>query len=124
MNIQSIAFVCYAVTDVSRARGFYENVLGLKATSEFISPDMAFIEYEIGAEHTLAIGMGAEYFKPGKGGAVAALELEDFDIMVSKLKENSVTLVTDVMDFPSCKMLVLEDPDGNRLMIHKRKLAE
>ena len=30
MNIKDIAFVCCAVSDISRARAFYEGVLGLK----------------------------------------------------------------------------------------------
>ena len=30
INITEIAFCCYAVTDVPRARAFYEGVLGLK----------------------------------------------------------------------------------------------
>ncbi|OYT22739.1 MAG: glyoxalase, partial [Nitrospira sp. UW-LDO-02] len=30
MNVTDIAFTCYPVTDLQRARRFYEGVLGLK----------------------------------------------------------------------------------------------
>ncbi len=121
IKINEIAFVSYSITDVPKAKHFYEDILGLKPASVFgDGVDMAFIEYEIGP-HTLAIGKGATDFVPGKAGAVAALEVEDFDEAVKVLKENNVTFVNEPMDFPSCNMVAVEDPDGNRVMIHRRK---
>jgi predicted enzyme related to lactoylglutathione lyase len=122
INVKEIAFVSYSVTDVSRARNFYEGVLGLKAGSVFgdDTTEMAFIEYEMGP-HTLAIGKGATNFVPGREGGVVALEVEDFDETVKILKENNIVFVGETMDFPSCQMATIEDPDGNRVMIHRRK---
>lgn len=121
IKINEIAFVSYSITDVSKAKHFYEDILGLKPTSVFgDGVDMIFIEYEIGP-HTLAIGKGATDFPPGKGGAVAVLEVDDFDEAVKVLKENNVVFVNEPLNFPSCQMVSVEDPDGNRVMIHRRK---
>ena len=115
-----VAFSCYAVSDLKRSRDFYENVLNLKPSSAFEKGNIGFIEYELGP-HTLAIGAGAEYFKPGPTGATVALEVEDFDAAVSNLKKEKVRFVLETYDGPACRMAIITDPDGNQIVIHKRK---
>jgi predicted enzyme related to lactoylglutathione lyase len=122
MKAIEVAFSCYAVTDLPRARNFYENVLHLKPSSVFEKENMGFIEYEIGP-HTLAIGAGAEIFKPGPTGGTVALEVENFDEAIRSLKENNATFIMDKYESPGCMMATIEDPDGNRIVIHKRKKA-
>ena len=39
LKVTEIAFSCYAVTDMARARDFYEGVLGLKPTMIVGEPD-------------------------------------------------------------------------------------
>lgn len=123
MIINEIAFVAYPVTDVPRARAFYQNVLGLKEAHAFIKGETAFIEYWIGKnnEHCLVIGAGAPMFKPGKTGATAALEVDDIDAAVKHLEQHQVKVLMPRYDTPVCSMLLIEDPDGNQIMIHRRK---
>jgi predicted enzyme related to lactoylglutathione lyase len=124
VQINEIAFVAYAVTDVARARAFYEGILGLKPASVMVKDNQhAFIEYWIGkgSEHCLVIGAGAPSFQPGKSGATAALEVEDFDAAVNHIKQHKVKLLMDRYDGPACSMILIEDPDGNQVMLHKRK---
>lgn len=107
--------------DIAKARAFYEQVLGLTATSIWEGEDSAFIEYSIGPD-TLAIGKGAPHFKPGKMGATVALELDgDFDEVLKELKDKNVPMLMEKYDGPVCTMILIEDPDGNQIMIHKRK---
>ena len=120
MKPTEVAFSGYAVTDLKRARDFYENVLNLKPCSVFEKGTMGFIEYEVGP-HTLTIGAGAELFKPGPTGATVALEVEDFQEAIKTLKEKKVRFVMETYETPVCWMAAIEDPDGNRIMIHKRK---
>ena len=121
MKFKEFSFVAYAVTDVKKARDFYEGVLGLKATSIFEGDGYAFIEYEIGHD-ILAIGKGAEHFKPGKTGATVALELDgNFDSAVEELKKKKAKFLMEKYDGPVCNMILIEDPDGNQIMIHRRK---
>ena len=54
MKVVEIAFSCYPVTDMSRARAFYEGVLGLTATMDNQMEGDHWVEYDIGLG-TLAI---------------------------------------------------------------------
>lgn len=123
MKITEIAFVAYAVTDVKRARAFYEGALGLTAKSVYEKDPHAFIEYWIGEkdEHCLVIGAGAPAFKPGKTGATVALEVDDIEGFQKKLKDAGVKFLMEPHDSPVCTMMLVEDPDGNQIMIHRRK---
>ena len=59
IQIAEIAFSCYPVTDMARARKFYEDVLGLKPTMIVGEPGgMQWTEYDI-ANGTLSLGCGA-----------------------------------------------------------------
>ncbi|MES3030845.1 MAG: VOC family protein [Patescibacteria group bacterium] len=118
--IKEIAFSIYAVTDMPRSRKFYEGVLGLIPNGEFDKdPDSKWIEYNIGSG-TLAIGCSPDW-KPSQDGAVIALEVDNFEEAVKKLKAKNVTFMMEPQDFPTCHMAVIEDPDKNRITIHKRK---
>jgi predicted enzyme related to lactoylglutathione lyase len=119
MTFKEFSFVAYATTDVPRSRAFYEGVLGLKPLNVWEGDTSAFIEYEIGPD-TLAIGKGAENFKPGKTGATVALEVDDLDAAAKELKAKNVKFLMEPYESPVCTMLLIEDPDGNQIMIHKR----
>src|SRR4051794_2631748 len=45
MNVVGIAFTSYPVTDLTRARQFYEGVLGLTEARFFGKEDTGFVEY-------------------------------------------------------------------------------
>jgi predicted enzyme related to lactoylglutathione lyase len=124
MTITEISFVAYSITDVARARAFYEGILGLKPAVTHVKDNQnAFIEYWIGKgnEHCLVIGAGAPMFKAGKSGATAALEVDDFDAALKHLEAQKVKTLMPRYDGPVCSMILIEDPDGNQIMIHRRK---
>jgi hypothetical protein len=54
MKVIEIAFSCYPVKDLKRARQFYEGTLGLKESRVFGDSQRAGVEYDIGPG-TLAI---------------------------------------------------------------------
>ena len=120
IKINELAFTVLPVSSLSKSRQFYENILGLKASSVFEKGDMGFIEYEIGTG-TLAIGCGAPLFKPSKDGGAVALEVENFEDAIASLKEKDCPFAMESHETPACRMAVVSDPDGNFLMIHKRK---
>ncbi len=127
MNILEIAFVSYPITDVARARQFYEEVLQLKPAQVMVKDNQnAFIEYWLGKnnEHCLVIGAGAPMFKPGKLGATVALEVDDFDAACKRIADHGVKTLIPQYHGPACSMVLIEDPDGNQLMLHKRKKSE
>ncbi len=122
MKVTEIAFVCYAVSGLKRARPFYEDVLGLKATKEYAAPDadVGMVEYDLGAS-TFAIGCGAPMFKPGGHSVAVALEVDDFPAAVQRLRDRGVKITREPAESPLCQMVLIEDPDGNPIMIHRRK---
>lgn len=120
IRVTEIAFSCYPVTDMARARKFYEGVLGLKATSVVGEPGgMQFTEYDI-ASGTLALGAGAPDWKPTATGCSVGLEVEDFEVAIAHLKANGVKFKMEPFPTPVCRMAFVYDPDGNAICIHKR----
>jgi len=119
MKVIEIAFSCYPVTDVARARAFYEGVLGLTPTMNQDMGDSIWIEYDIGSG-TLSLGR-YEGWKPTPDGCTVGLEVEDFEEAVADLKAASVPINMGPMETPVCHMVMISDPDGNPLIIHKRK---
>src|SRR4029077_12216519 len=118
MKINNIAFVGIPVTDVKRARVFYEGVLGLKLSGEF--GEGVWIEYEIG-DGTLAIGSVGDQWTPSAYGNSVALEVDDFEGAIKNLKAANVPFDTENVESPVCRMAVIADPDGNKIIIHKLK---
>jgi predicted enzyme related to lactoylglutathione lyase len=117
MKITEIAFSGYPVTDLARARKFYEGILGLKPT--ILKEGMPWIEYEIGPA-TLGIGV-SEQWKPSRDGASIALEVENFEETIAELKKKGVEFEMGPLETPVCHMAVLRDPDGSKICIHQRK---
>jgi predicted enzyme related to lactoylglutathione lyase len=118
MKINSIAFVGIPVTDIKRSREFYEGVLGLKVSDEMMGGK--WIEYAVG-DDTFAIANVGEQWLPSDQGTGAALEVEDFDEALRRLKDRYVRFAAEPFETPCCHMAVIQDPDGNKLMIHKLK---
>jgi predicted enzyme related to lactoylglutathione lyase len=121
IKIRSIAFFAYAVSDMNAARAFYEGVLGLKPNSEFGgSKSPNWVEYDIGAG-TLGVGCAPGMWDPSTKGASAALEVEDFDNALASVKEQKIPIAMGPHEFPTCRMVVIADPDGNRITLHQKK---
>ncbi len=118
MKVLEASFFGYPVTDMARARKFYEGVLGLKVSSE--PGPVPWIEYDLG-NATLGLGAYGDQWKTSPDGGMLALEVDDFDQAIADLKQAGVPVVFDPMETPICHFAIVRDPDGNGLMIHKRK---
>ena len=114
--ITSIAFTVYPVSDMVRARAFYEHVLGLHVSQHYQD---VWVEYDVG-DSTFAITTTDRGHTPGTKGAVVAFEVSDFEAFVHKMKDRAVVFAAEPFDTPVCRMAVVEDPDGNHITIHKR----
>src|SRR6266496_6012373 len=89
MKINAIGIVAIPVTDIPRARKFYEAVLGLSVSDEMMGG--RWIEYAVD-DDTLAIANVGEQWMPSDQGTGAAFEVEDFDDAVKHLKDQEVRL--------------------------------
>jgi predicted enzyme related to lactoylglutathione lyase len=118
MKVNKIGFVGIPVTDIARARQFYEGVLGLEVLEQMMGGQ--WIEYRIGPD-TLAIGNVGEQWRPSNEGTSAALEMDQFDEAITEMKNARIKFDADPFETPCCHMAVVQDPDGNKLIIHKLK---
>jgi predicted enzyme related to lactoylglutathione lyase len=120
MKITEIAFSCYPVTDMTRARKFYEEVLGLSPTQAVGEPGgMQWTEYDIG-NGTLALGAGSPEWKPTASGCSVGLEVDDFDSAIAHLRSRGAQFHMEPFTTPVCRMAFVSDPEGNSVCIHKR----
>ena len=121
MQVTEIAFTAYSVTDMKRARAFYEGVLGLTKSRAFgLEGRESWIEYDIGPG-CLALVIGGDEWPPSAAGSAAALEVGDLDGFMAKAAGGGVKIIVPIQDYPPCRMAVVADPDGNRIVLHHRK---
>lgn len=122
LRVTEIAFTGYPVTDMPRARAFYEGVLNLKTSKVFDHEGKSWIEYDIGPS-TLAISDMAPEWKASSDGPSVALEVANFDEAIAALRAASVKFQLEPTESPVCHLAIVLDPDGNSLAIHKRKVG-
>lgn len=115
--VKHVAFFVYPVTDIQRARQFYEGILGLQLEHEY---NGHWLEYNI-QDVTLAITDWLEDAKPTHTGAALALEVAHADSLFHFVKDNHVTIVKELFETPICYMGMIADPDGNGIIIHQAK---
>ena len=120
ITITDIAYTGYPVTNVARARSFYEGLLGLKVATTFGEDGAEWIEYEIGGGTLAITNLSPEQWKPSKDGPGIAFEVADFSAAVSALRAGGATFYSEPMESPGCRLVVVADPDGNSVVLHQR----
>jgi catechol 2,3-dioxygenase-like lactoylglutathione lyase family enzyme len=121
VQIAEIAFIGYPVTDVERARGFYEGILGLSPSRTFGGDDRLWIEYDLGPTTFAISNVATDKWKPSPDGPNVAFEVIDFEVAIAELKAKQIPFDLEPMETPVCWMAVIADPDGNKLTVHKRR---
>jgi predicted enzyme related to lactoylglutathione lyase len=118
MKVKEIGFVAVSVNDIARARQFYEGILGLRKSRDAM--EGKWIEYDLGGG-TLALGPSDDDWKPSSTGTGYAPEVEDFDQAIGDLRHAGVKFVEGPAETAVCRTAIIQEPDGNRLGIHKLK---
>jgi predicted enzyme related to lactoylglutathione lyase len=124
LKIKEFAYFGFEVSDLRRARDFYENILGFRPATTFGTAQKGWVEYELGP-HTLAISNNntPDPPPPASLGPCIGLEVEDFDAAIAHLKAHQVTFFMEPSESPLCRIADILDPDGNRICIHQMKKA-
>src|SRR5260370_29003460 len=99
MHVTEIAFSVYPVTDLKRARAFYEGTLGLKPGMVYEGEGVGWIEYEIGPG-VVAIGAGSENFKPSSNGGSLCFAIGEFSSAVPGTKNPRPNVFIEPLGFP------------------------
>jgi predicted enzyme related to lactoylglutathione lyase len=119
--LKKVAFTMYPVTDVARARKFYEEALGLKSGSVGNRGDRYWVEYDLPGGGCLALTNFVSDAPSAAAGGTIAFEVEDLDRLVEDLKKKGVTFKSDIIHSPVCRMAVCLDSEGNSLLLHQLK---
>jgi len=117
--IKGVDLFANMVRDPQRAIAFYRDVLGMTPTD--------IDEQGRGAEFTLADGSTFGVWKSEEGQPVPSggvmFAVENIEQAVETFRARGLTL-SDPMESPVCHMAFGSDPDGNTIIIHKRKLRD
>lgn len=119
IEVADIAFTACAVTDLARARKFYEGFLGMKPTQVLAFEDgQGWIEYEYPGG-TLAL---SNAWPPAPQSSTnVTFEVPNLDAVVAELKSASIPLTFGPLETPVCRMAGIVDPDVNSITFHQRK---
>jgi predicted enzyme related to lactoylglutathione lyase len=113
--ISKLDFVAVPSQDAEALSRFYTETLGLRPDDrskvEFWAGDTCF-----GIWEPKSFGME---FAPQKNAHIA-LHVDDVAAARSKLEEQGVEFMGDILDTGGCHMAFFTDPDGNDLMLHHR----
>ena len=55
------------------------------------------------------------------GGASIAFEVDDLDVLVTRLKREGVRFMAEDVQSPVCRMATMQDTEGNTIILHKLK---
>ena len=121
MKPRGIDFFVYSVSDIDKSANFYQHALGLTLTSWEGS---GWVEFAVGDTPTvLALRLDPEGGKsdaPVQSGAIA-IAVDDVGQAVDELRQQDVAIVLEPGEQPSCYAAGISDPDGNLILLHRRK---
>jgi predicted enzyme related to lactoylglutathione lyase len=117
--LRKVAFTMYPVKDMIRARTFYEEKLGLARGSA--PGSVPWIEYDLPGGGCFAITNVTGEAPSSSAGGTIAFEVDDLDATIADLEAKEVTFKSDLIHSPVCRMRVIEDSEGNSILLHELK---
>jgi predicted enzyme related to lactoylglutathione lyase len=117
--IKKVAFTMYPVKDSQRARAFYEQKLGLTVGKH--ASNGVWTEYDLPGGGCLALFKTDDIQPSASSGGSIALEVDDLDALVARLKSEGVTIKVEMIPSPVCRMSVILDSEGNSILLHELK---
>src|SRR5262244_1808036 len=116
---KKVAFTMYPVKDAKRARSFYEGKLGLTVGTK--SANGVWTEYDLPGGGCLALFANEDIKPSADSGGSVALEVEDLDALIARLKGEGVQFKAEMIHSPVCRMSVILDSEGNSIILHELK---
>jgi catechol 2,3-dioxygenase-like lactoylglutathione lyase family enzyme len=118
ITVERTDFISVPVTDMKRSIGFYGETLGLPRVSD----DEGWPEFQLGENVSIYLvdptNIGREFEGPHTSSV--ALRVPDVDEARRALEAKGVVFTGETFDTGVCHMAIFADPDGNRLMLHRR----
>jgi predicted enzyme related to lactoylglutathione lyase len=115
--IKHVAFTVYPVSDMSRARAFYEGALGLAVSEDF---ENHWVEYAPGGGGVFALSDMPQVGRAdAQAGGTVAFEVDDVDAMTGMVRAAGGMVAVEPFDTPVCRLSVVLDPEGNSVILHR-----
>ena len=118
ITVERTDFISVPVTDMKRSIAFYGETLGLPRVSD----TEGWPEFQLGENVSIYLvdptNIGREFEGPHTSSV--ALRVPDVDEARRALEAQGVVFTGETFDTGVCHMAIFADPDGNRLMLHRR----
>ena len=118
ITVERTDFISVPVTDMERSIAFYGETLGLPRVSD----DEGWPEFQLGENVSMYLvdptNIGREFEGPHTSSV--ALRVPDVEEARKTLEAKGVVFLGETFDTGVCHMAIFADPDGNRLMLHRR----
>ena len=116
MDVETVDFVSVLTQDIPRAKRFYGETLGLPIETEGEN-DLEFTLGQVTLDVFNPASVGQE-FAPSP--ASIAIRVPDVAAARAELEAKGVQFDGEIVDTGVCHFAFFEDPDGNKLMLHRR----
>jgi predicted enzyme related to lactoylglutathione lyase len=110
----------YMVKDAPRAIAFYRDVLGLEPVKLY--PDNRGAEYELADGTTFGLWGGGGAVMPFQPSNGILFAVDDLAAAVSAIKARGIPVLME-HETPVCFMAMINDTEGNLVVLHKRKTS-
>ena len=118
--VSGVDFICVSTKDLTAAREWYENVLGLERSKTWGQENPMGAEFETGSLTIALVDSQKLGMEPRTNNHPIALHVDDVEAARGELESRGVEFQADTIDSGVCHMAVFTDPDGNALMLHHR----
>lgn len=110
--ITKLAFVAHPTRDMAAAKRFWGALLGLKNSANYQD---VWAEFDTPEGKSIAL----DSFSPEGTHPYLALETDNIEAEIARLRAQGVTVLKDTWDNQVCKMAIVADPAGNGVMLHQ-----
>ena len=119
-KITGLDLSAYMVKDAARAIEFYRDVLGMEPT--MVYPENRGAEYELPDGTAFGLWNAGDTipFQPSNGVLFA---VDDLNAAVEAVKARGIPVVME-HESPVCFMAMINDTEGNSVVLHRRKAQE
>ena len=116
MQVEQVDFLSVLTEDIPRAKELYGGTLGLPIETEGEN-DLEFTLGQVTLDVFNPTSVGQK-FAPSPAGI--AIRVPDVAAARAELEAKGVRFDGEIVDTGVCHFAFFEDPDGNKLMLHRR----
>ncbi len=119
MEAGGIDYVLFVVSDMHNAIQFYRDVLGL--SFERLILEDTWAEFDLNPGSLVLNGPGEGFTDGVPGYGCVALAANSVEAAVDDLERKGGSVWWPLEGTPVCRLAIVKDPDGNRVILHRSK---